>query len=495
MKHKGSKKARLLLHSTRRTKQRSGRRSRAPDHDFGEEDGEEEDVTYEAIIRALAASGTSRDKPSSKSRRGGSRPAGKLDKKDNVENVENVAYADYTAEEAEFYAESDAATQTKIAALEKRIVELNDANIPLRFKILLSDIDDKVKAVAMKKMQALYNLDERSSEHYKILAWVEALCSLPINKYCKLPVDSGSPRAEVSRFLADVRTKLDRAVYGHDQAKDQIVRLIAQWIINPDAKGMVLGIHGSCGVGKTTLVKDGICSVLNMPFAFLPLGGAGDSAYLEGHSYTYEGSTWGKLVDVLMKCGVCNPVLYFDELDKVSTSHKGDEIINKLIHLTDPAQNACYTDRYFYDVELDLSRCLVIFSYNQEELVNPILRDRMVRIRTDGYNLRDKKAIARDYLVPRMLAEFSMAPGDVVFSDDVIAYIVEYVEPEEGVRNLKRALHDVVSSLNLNRLVSACGAAAEGAGQGPVCVTRQHVADFVTKVQTKGSVFSAAMYS
>lgn len=387
----------------------------------------------------------------------------------------NVAYDAYTAEESEYYMDSRRHIRRKIAELEQRMRDLNESKIPLRFKVLLSEVDDKIKAVAIKKVDALYNLDGSSSEYYKILAWIEALCSLPISKYCSLPVDANSSKEHVRTFLWNVREQLNSTVYGHNQAKEQIIRLIAQWVINPNAKGMVIGIHGSCGVGKTTLVKDGICKVLNMPFAFLPLGGASDASFLEGHSYTYEGSTWGKIVDVLMKCKVSNPVLYFDELDKVSTSHKGDEIINKLIHLTDSSQNERFTDKYFYDVDIDLSRCLVIFSYNHEDQVNPILRDRMVRIRTEGYSLKDKKAIAKDFLIPKMLAEFSMKLGDISFSEDIIAYIVEYVEQEEGVRNLKRALHEIISSLNLLRLVSP----EENVVAFPLEVTKQHVSDYV----------------
>ena len=132
--------------------------------------------------------------------------------------------------------------------------------------------------------------------------------------------------------------------------------------------------------------------ILNRPFAFLALGGATDSSILEGHSYTYEGSTWGKIVDILVQCKSMNPVIYFDELDKISNTPKGEEIASILTHLTDTTQNNEFHDKYFSEIELDLSKCLFIFSYNDEEKVNPILKDRKYRISTKGYSVKEKKS-------------------------------------------------------------------------------------------------------
>jgi ATP-dependent Lon protease len=352
--------------------------------------------------------------------------------------------------------------------------------VPLRFRVLLSEVDDRVKAAAIKKVDGLVSMD--GSAYHKVLQWVEGVCALPIGRYRSLPVGPTDARADIARFLGGMRAKLDAAVYGHAEAKGHIVRLLAQWVTHPTAKGLVLGVHGPPGVGKTELCK-AVCRELGLPFAFIPLGGANDGCYLDGHSYTYEGATWGKIASVLMKCGVMNPVLFFDELDKVSTARRGEEIVNLLIHLTDATQNDKFNDKFFVDVELDLSKCLCIFSYNDEALISPILRDRMIRVRTDGYALKDKQRIARDHLLPSILSEFAMAKTDVAFSDGVLAHAVEVVEEEQGVRNLRRALHDCVSSINYERLVAAAkkdDAAAGGADDGwPVEVTRAQVDAFV----------------
>ena len=160
--------------------------------------------------------------------------------------------------------------------------------------------------------------------------------------------------------------------------------------------GNVFGIYGPPGIGKTTIIKDGLSKVLNRPFSFISLGGATDSSFLDGHSYTYEGSTWGKIVQILVDSKCMNPVIYFDELDKISDTPKGEEITGILTHLTDTTQNSQFHDKYFSEVSFDLSKCLFIFSYNDESKVNPILRDRMYRIQTKGYENKDKLIIARN---------------------------------------------------------------------------------------------------
>ena len=205
---------------------------------------------------------------------------------------------------------------------------------------------------------------------------------------------------------------------------------------------------------NTSLVKEGISKILNREFAFIPLGGATDSSYLEGHSYTYEGSIWGKIVDILIRSKSMNPVIYFDELDKISETPKGEEIIGILTHLTDTTQNSQFHDKYFAEIDFDLSKCLFIFSYNDPLKVNPILLDRMYKIKTTGYQIKDKIVIANQYLIPKIRYEVNFKEGDIIIPDATLNYIIEnYTEKEDGVRNLKRCIEIVYKKLNLYRLV------------------------------------------
>jgi len=209
------------------------------------------------------------------------------------------------------------------------------------------------------------------------------------------------------------------------------------------------------GTGKTTLVKEGVSKILNRPFSFVALGGATDSSFLEGHSYTYEGSIWGRIVDTLINCQSMNPVFYFDELDKVSQTPKGEEIIGILTHLTDTSQNDSFHDKYFSNIDFDLSKALFIFSYNDESKINPILKDRMYRISTEGYKKTQKDIIAQQYLIPKIITEVNFKREDITIPKETIEYICDNLnEEEKGVRNLKRALEIIYTKINLYRLTN-----------------------------------------
>ena len=329
-----------------------------------------------------------------------------------------------------------------------------DVSKPYRMTLLDADIPVTYKACAYKKLSTLRYMESGSGEYYKVKQWVDAFMRIPFGKYKNLSLTIEDGVEKCHDFMADAKQTLDNVVYGLDDAKLQILQMVGQWIANPEAIGNAIAIQGPMGTGKTTLVKDGISKILGRDFAFFALGGATDSSVLEGHSYTYEGSMWGKIIDIVMQCGNMNPVIYFDELDKVSDTPKGEEIIGILTHLTDTSQNNKFHDKYFSEIDFDLSRCLFIFSYNDESRVNPILRDRMYRIQTKGYNEKDKTIIARDYQLPKIREQVKFSEEDITIPDETIQHIVsKFTEGEEGVRNLKRCLEIIYTKLNLYRLM------------------------------------------
>ena len=325
---------------------------------------------------------------------------------------------------------------------------------PQQIALLESDIPISMKASAFRRLNTLNTMDPGANEYHKLKNWVDTFMQIPFNQYKNLNVSIEDGVDKCHEFMENAKEILDKAVYGLNDAKLQIMQMIGQWIVNPGAIGTAIAIKGPPGTGKTTLVKDGISKILNRDFAFIPLGGATDSSFLEGHSYTYEGSIWGKIVDILIKCKSMNPVIYFDELDKVSDTAKGEEIIGILTHLIDTTQNSKFHDKYFSEVEFDLSRCLFIFSYNDESKVNPILKDRMYRIQTKGYTAAQKLFIAKDYLIPAIQSQVKFNNDDVVIPDETITSIINnHTEKEDGVRNLKRCLEIIYTKLNLYRLM------------------------------------------
>lgn len=325
---------------------------------------------------------------------------------------------------------------------------------PYRISILESTIPIQFKSAAMKKINLLKSMDQYCSEYYKIKYWVDSFMRIPFGVYRDLEITMKDGVDASHAFMENAKNILDSAVYGLNDAKMQIMQMLGQLITNQNAVGCAIAIKGPMGTGKTTLVKEGISKILNRPFAFIALGGATDSSFLEGHSYTYEGSMWGKIVQILMDSKCMNPVIYFDELDKISDTPKGEEIVGILTHLTDTSQNSEFHDKYFSEIDFDLSKCLFIFSYNDESKVNPILRDRMYRIQTKGYDKKQKTIIANQYILPKIRDQVKFSKEDIIISDEVLHYIIEnYCEKEDGVRNQKRCLEIIHTKLNLYRLM------------------------------------------
>jgi len=292
-------------------------------------------------------------------------------------------------------------------------------------------------------------MSTENTEYFKLKQWIDTICAILSNKYHTLPISKFDPHHKIVQFMKNTRMILDNTVYGLIDTKVQLMRIIAQWITNPSSNGNCIGIQGPAGIGKTSLIKDGLSKALNVPFAFVALGGATDGAFLDGYSYTYEGSRHGKIVEILLKTKCNNPIIFFDELDKVSLTKNGQEIISVLTHITDSSQNSDFNDKYFGEINIDLSRCIFIFSYNDESLINPILKDRMITINAAGYSKKDKLVIARDYIIPAIFKTFERKSTDILFADTIIEKIIDIVPREDGVRNLKRGIEAVVSWINM----------------------------------------------
>ena len=236
--------------------------------------------------------------------------------------------------------------------------------------------------------------------------------------------------------------------------KQQILQIVAQTITNPNKGGAIIGIQGPPGVGKTRLIQDGISKALNRPLSFISLGGATDSCFLDGHDYTYEGSKWGNIVDSLIKTKCMNPIIFFDELDKVSKTHRGEEIMSILTHITDITQNSHFNDKYFNGIDFDLSRVLIVFSFNNEWEISKILKDRMYIIRTDSLNMNDKIKIANKFLIPSAMKSVGFMNKDIVLNNNIIKFIINKYTQEGGVRRLKECISEIIKEVNLRLLCS-----------------------------------------
>jgi ATP-dependent Lon protease len=255
--------------------------------------------------------------------------------------------------------------------------------------------------------------------------------------------------------MSSIKTTLDKSVHGHDKAKKQIERIIGQWI-NGEQKGACFGFEGNPGIGKTTLAK-GLAECLkdengiSRPFALIALGGDSNASTLIGHSYTYVGSTWSQIIQILMDKKCMNPIIVFDEVDKISKTEHGKEITGILTHLLDPTQNDCFQDKYFSGIDIDLSKVLFILSYNDVESIDKILLDRVHRIKFESLTIEDKIVICKSHLLPEIYKKVGLE-DTIYFSDETIKFIIEEYTLEPGVRKLKEKIFEIVAEINLNIL-------------------------------------------
>ena len=351
-------------------------------------------------------------------------------------------------------------SNTEQRRIMKDLHEINNhiqVDKPYRLALLESKIPMKYKATVMQKLNMLKSMDTCDSEYFKLKNWVDFFMRIPFGKYSVLNVNMAHGLDACQGFMDDAMKTLNECAYGLKDAKMQILQMIGQWIANPSAMGTAIALKGPMGTGKTTLAKYGISKILNRHFILIALGGATDGSVLEGSPYVYEGSGPGTISRKLVEAEEMNPCILFDELDKVGEGEKGREIIGILTHLTDSTQNDEFSDKYIGDAKLDMSRTLFIFSYNDESMVNPILRDRMYGIQTKGYDKKEKVIIANNYLLPKIREQVNFKKEDILIPDETLEYIITtpgFTHDEDGVRNLKRCLEIIHTKLNLFRLVN-----------------------------------------
>lgn len=402
-------------------------------------------------------------------------------------------------------------SKIKVEKEENDLVKISESDIPYERRINILKTDNDVKAKAIEKLKAMKSNFQGDS---KAQAWLDGLLKLPfgnfsqneiinfkdsfIKKINRIHLEESNKISETfspvrlfsdsdidlyinqlrineksnllieewdnyniskKKYLKEVRSNLDSAVYGHKEAKTQLERIFAQWI-NGETKGAVFGLQGPPGTGKTSLAKNGLSKCLKdkdgnpRPFAFLPIGGSVNGSTLVGHNFTYVSSTWGRIADILMTSNCMNPIIFIDELDKVSQTEHGREIISILTHLTDSTQNDEFEDKFFAGIKLDLSKALIVFSFNDPDLIDPILKDRITIIETHPLNLKEKITIIKDYMFPEICKEVGFNKEEIIMNEHMIKSLIETYTNEAGVRKIKERIVEIIRDINLNRFYS-----------------------------------------
>jgi ATP-dependent Lon protease len=324
---------------------------------------------------------------------------------------------------------------------EKKYKKMTKQELKTEIEILLKIKDTAIIKNVIHEYNSIVNKNTQSIDNLQLTSELSAI---------------HNDMKQITDYMCNIKTILDKAVYGHDKAKKQIERIIGQWI-NGEQDGYCFGFEGPPGVGKTTLAKRGLSDCLkddngiSRPFSMIQMGGDSNGSTLHGHNYTYVGSTWGSIVQILIDKKCMNPIIFIDEVDKISRTEHGKEIVGILTHLLDPAQNDCFQDKYFTGIDLDLSKALFILSYNDVDAIDKILLDRVHRIKFSNLSLEDKVIICNNHILPEVYKKMGLE-NMITVDENVIKFIIDEYTSESGVRKLKEILFEIVGQINLDVL-------------------------------------------
>jgi len=335
----------------------------------------------------------------------------------------------------------------------EKIKSLTSDDIDYKKQLVTNkNIPPSIKSLTLEKIEEMKSYN---NEYYKQLTFVKHILNYPWpstqDDTFFQNINSNSEKS--SEYLSDIEDKLKKLSYGHEDAKKGLLQTIGKWISNPASQGTSFGFVGPPGVGKTLLAKS-VSKALGIPFAEITLGGQNDGELLHGHGYTYSGSQPGLIIKKMVEMGKSRCILYFDELDKACSKHGSiNEITSILIHLTDPNMNKTFQDRFFQGVDFPLDKVIMIFSYNDSNLVDPILLDRLKQIDVKAYAINDKIKIVNEFIIPEISYSVGIKNESWInISDDLIEWIIENYTNEAGVRSIKRKIEQIFLTINLNML-------------------------------------------
>ena len=333
----------------------------------------------------------------------------------------------------------------------KKIQNMSMDDIDFKKQILsLKNMPINVKSLALEKVE---EMKSSNNEYYKQLQYVKTLIKFPWSS----PNDDiifHELNKDISKrkfYISNIENDLKKLTFGHIEAKKSLLQIIGKWITNPVSGGSVISLVGPPGVGKTLLAKS-ISEAMKIPFSQITLGGQNDGELLHGHGYTYSGSQPGMIVKKMIDTGKSRCILYFDELDKACSKHGSNEISSILIHLTDPNMNKSFQDRFFQGVDFPLDKVIMIFSYNDSSLIDPILLDRFKEIEIKPYSIKDKLEIFKNFMFKEVSTSIGLDDVKFEIDDNTIKYLIDKYTYEAGVRNLKRKIEYILLNLNVDRL-------------------------------------------
>jgi len=325
----------------------------------------------------------------------------------------------------------------------------------LKQRILSLETSSENKTVILKHYHNMKRLEPNSTEYYKNQIFVDLALSYPWSK--TFDINTFLEGTNVKSFVYYLKTMFDKHIYGMQHVKNEIINMVCKLITNPNSKRNNLALCGNAGIGKSKFIKV-LAEVLGIPLKIISLGGIKDSSFFLGHGYVYVESGPGKILQNIIDAKIANPIVYFDELDKVSETEHGKDIYSFMSYLTDPTQNTEFTDHYFYGMKFDLSKIFYVFTFNDISKIDKILLDRLNVIHVNTPSTKDINVILKKYCIPDIIDNIGMYKR-IEFSDDQIDCIIKTFENNfdktvsSGIREYHRILEKILLEINKDILL------------------------------------------
>lgn len=284
--------------------------------------------------------------------------------------------------------------------------------------------DEKSREKLLKEADKLTKLPPSSQEAFVIKNYLDTVLDLPWGKYT---------RAKLSIDKAEAVLEKDH--YGLKKVKERILEFLAVHTLNPEIKGQIICLAGPPGVGKTSIAKS-IARAMGRKYARVSLGGVRDEADIRGHRKTYVGAMPGRIITALQQAGSANPLILFDEIDKMCSDIKGDPS-SAMLEVLDSEQNNAFRD-HFIEIPFDLSKAVFITTANNISAIPQPLLDRMEIIELPSYTAEEKFHIARNHLIPKQLKEHGLKASQLKIEDGAVRDLIQFYTKEAGVRTLER---------------------------------------------------------
>lgn len=292
--------------------------------------------------------------------------------------------------------------------------------------IMALKLDDKSKEKLFKEADKLTKLPPASQEAFVIKNYLDTVLDLPWGKYTK---------AKLS--IEKAEAVLEKEHYGLKKVKERILEFLAVHMLNPEIKGQIICLAGPPGIGKTSIARS-IAKAMGRKYARVSLGGVRDEADIRGHRKTYVGAMPGRIITALQQAGTANPLILFDEIDKLCSDIKGDPS-SAMLEVLDGEQNNAFRDHYI-EVPFDLSKAVFITTANNISAIPAPLLDRMEVIELPSYTAEEKFHIAKEHLIPKQLKEHGLKASQLKIADEAIHDVIGFYTKEAGVRSLERCI-------------------------------------------------------